>query len=128
MGITIVLFLTKDSLAEQYENKYFQVFVVTCILNRIIYSSFLGDLSCLPLKNSFFVGDSYTDLQCAVNFGLTPILVRSGKGSITESRLRQERENEALKAELSDSPNKNFYLHQTKTYNDLAHFSRIILS
>ena len=81
-----------------------------------------------PLKNSFFVGDSYTDLQCAVNFGLTPILVRSGKGGITESRLRQERENEALQAELSDSPNKNFYLHQTKTYNDLAHFSRIILS
>jgi D-glycero-D-manno-heptose 1,7-bisphosphate phosphatase len=79
------------------------------------------------LKNSFFVGDSYTDLQCAVNFGLTPILVRSGKGPITESRLHQEREAEVLRLKSGGMPNQNFNLYDTAVYNDLAHFSRFVL-
>lgn len=79
------------------------------------------------LKNSFFVGDSYTDLQCAVNFGLTPILVRSGKGAITESRLHRERENEILRLKLGGMPNENFNLHNSATYDNLAHFSRFVL-
>lgn len=79
------------------------------------------------LKNSFFVGDSYTDLQCAVNFGLTPILVRSGKGLITETRLQRERENEVLRLKSGGMPNENFNLHDTAIYNDLAHFSRFVL-
>lgn len=77
------------------------------------------------LKNSFFVGDSYTDLQCAVNFGLKPILVRSGKGSITESRL--QREHEVLRIQLGSAPNESFKFHETATYDDLAHFSRSVL-
>lgn len=77
------------------------------------------------LKNSFFVGDSYTDLQCAVNFGLKPILVRSGKGSITESRL--QREHEVLRIQLGGAPNESFKFHETATYDDLAHFSRSVL-
>ena len=42
------------------------------------------------LNQSFFVGDSYKDVQAAISFGCKPVLVRTGKGLATEQRLQQE--------------------------------------
>lgn len=81
----------------------------------------------VSLKNSFFVGDSYSDLQCAVNFGLRPILVRSGKGSKTELRLQREREDEVLQIKPDGLPNADFKVLDTAIYDDLAHFSQSVL-
>jgi histidinol-phosphate phosphatase family protein len=41
----------------------------------------------LSLAGSVFVGDNLSDLQCALNAGVTPILVRTGAGAATEQRL-----------------------------------------
>lgn len=35
----------------------------------------------IDLKESFFIGDSLTDMQCAENAGITKILVRTGYGN-----------------------------------------------
>ena len=43
------------------------------------------------------VGDSLRDLQAGVLKGMKPILVRTGKGQITEAKLP-----EAIKAEVFD--------------------------
>ena len=43
-------------------------------------------LSC-NLYGSYFVGDSLKDIQAALRFGCKPILVRTGKGSITEQSI-----------------------------------------
>ena len=40
------------------------------------------------LAGSYFVGDSLKDIQAAQAFGCKPILVRTGKGTLTESVLR----------------------------------------
>ena len=32
------------------------------------------------LKNSFFIGDKESDLLCAINYGCTPLLVKTGYG------------------------------------------------
>lgn len=42
------------------------------------------------LTDSYFVGDSYKDIQAALAFGCKPILVRTGKGAQTESRIQRE--------------------------------------
>jgi D-glycero-D-manno-heptose 1,7-bisphosphate phosphatase len=42
------------------------------------------------LAGSYFVGDSYKDVQAALAFGCKPILLRTGKGIATEKRIRQE--------------------------------------
>ena len=39
------------------------------------------------LAGSYFVGDSLKDIQAAQAFGCNPILVRTGKGTLTESVL-----------------------------------------
>ena len=36
-------------------------------------------LSC-SLKNSFFIGDKDSDVLCAINYGCTPLLVKTGYG------------------------------------------------
>ncbi len=46
------------------------------------------EFSC-SLVGSFFVGDSLKDIEAAVAFGCMPILVRTGKGSITEQKILQ---------------------------------------
>ncbi|MCI5105212.1 MAG: D-glycero-beta-D-manno-heptose 1,7-bisphosphate 7-phosphatase [Pseudomonadales bacterium] len=42
-----------------------------------------------PLAGATMVGDSIKDLQAAQAFGLTPVLVRSGKGKSSEGKLGQ---------------------------------------
>lgn len=42
------------------------------------------------LGASYFVGDSLKDIQAAVSFGCSPILVRTGKGAVTEKALQEE--------------------------------------
>ena len=37
------------------------------------------------LKNSFFIGDKDSDLLCAINYGCTPLLVKTGYGQRTLS-------------------------------------------
>ncbi len=44
----------------------------------------------VSVDNTLFVGDSNSDIQAARNAGATPVLVRTGKGSITESKLSDE--------------------------------------
>lgn len=39
------------------------------------------------LRGTYFIGDSLKDLQAALAFEMQPILVRTGKGSITEGQL-----------------------------------------
>jgi len=41
------------------------------------------------LLGCYLIGDSLRDIQAAVSAGLTPVLVRTGKGTETESRLLQ---------------------------------------
>ena len=48
------------------------------------------------LLGCYLIGDSLRDIQAAVSAGLTPVLVRTGKGTETESRL--------LQSEFSDIP------------------------
>lgn len=48
-----------------------------------------SEFSC-SLTDCFFIGDSYKDIQAALAFGCKPILVRTGKGADTESRISQE--------------------------------------
>lgn len=43
------------------------------------------------LKGACFIGDSYKDIQAALTFGCKPILVRTGKGAMTERRIQQEK-------------------------------------
>ena len=43
----------------------------------------------VELAGSFFIGDSLKDLQAALAFNMQPVLVRTGKGLITESRLHE---------------------------------------
>jgi len=45
-----------------------------------------NELSC-KLQGCYFVGDSLKDIQAALAFGCKPILVRTGKGSITEQNI-----------------------------------------
>lgn len=40
-----------------------------------------------PLAGHYFIGDSDKDLQCAVDFAMRPVLVRTGKGLATEAQL-----------------------------------------
>ena len=37
------------------------------------------------LKNSFFIGDKESDVKCAINYGCTPLLVKTGYGERTLS-------------------------------------------
>ena len=39
------------------------------------------------LQGSYFVGDSLNDIEAAQAYGCTPILVRTGKGMLTEKQL-----------------------------------------
>ncbi|PCJ24295.1 MAG: D-glycero-beta-D-manno-heptose-1,7-bisphosphate 7-phosphatase [SAR86 cluster bacterium] len=48
-----------------------------------------SEFSC-SLSGSCFIGDSYGDIQAALAFGCEPILVRTGKGLITEQRIQKE--------------------------------------
>lgn len=41
----------------------------------------------IPLAGHFFIGDSEKDLVCAANFGMRPVLVRTGKGATTENEV-----------------------------------------
>jgi len=41
----------------------------------------------VTLQNSWFIGDSLSDLSTALNFGCVPVLVRTGKGESTESKI-----------------------------------------
>ena len=43
-----------------------------------------GELGC-SLKNSFFIGDKESDVKCAINYGCTPLLVKTGYGERTLS-------------------------------------------
>ena len=45
-----------------------------------------NEFSC-KLQGCYFVGDSLKDIQAALAFGCKPILVRTGKGSITEQSI-----------------------------------------
>jgi len=45
-----------------------------------------NELSC-KLQGCYFVGDSLKDIQTALAFGCKPILVRTGKGSVTEQNI-----------------------------------------
>ncbi len=47
------------------------------------------EFSC-TLAGSLFIGDSFKDIQAALAFGCKPILVRTGKGSITEQKILQD--------------------------------------
>ena len=49
------------------------------------------ELGC-DVKGCFFVGDSLKDIQAARAFGCEPILVRTGKGLITEKQLESSGE------------------------------------
>ena len=46
------------------------------------------ELSC-KLRGCYFVGDSLKDIQAALAFECKPILVRTGKGSITEQSISE---------------------------------------
>ncbi len=71
----------------------------------------------VSLKGCYFVGDSLRDLQCAEAFGMQPVLVLSGNGEQTRSRLDR---NEA--AQLSAG------LRRTPVYTDLLDaVNRLIL-
>ena len=41
----------------------------------------------VELAGSFFIGDSLKDLKAALAFDMRPVLVRTGKGRLTEARL-----------------------------------------
>jgi len=43
-----------------------------------------------PLAGRYFIGDSHKDLQAAVNFGMQPVLVRTGKGAGIEDKATQD--------------------------------------
>jgi HAD superfamily hydrolase (TIGR01662 family) len=62
----------------------------------------------ISFHKGFYVGDKLEDLQGAYNFDVTPILVRTGFGKLTEERLKRP-ENVELAA-------------KTKVFNDLAAF------
>lgn len=47
------------------------------------------EFSC-GLAGSYFVGDSYKDVQAALAFHCKPVLVRTGKGIVTENTISQE--------------------------------------
>ncbi len=51
------------------------------------------EFSC-QLEGSFFIGDSLKDIQAARAFGCYPVLVRTGKGLITERSLLSEAAND----------------------------------
>lgn len=62
----------------------------------------------LNFHKGYYVGDRMEDLQAAYNYNLTPILVRTGYGKLTEDRLKKP-EHIELAA-------------KTKIFNDLAAF------
>ena len=63
------------------------------------------DLAGVPL-----IGDSLRDLQAGLSHHCTPILVRTGKGAATESKLRQQTESALQRAKVFDD------LSQAVTY------------
>jgi D-glycero-D-manno-heptose 1,7-bisphosphate phosphatase len=47
------------------------------------------ELQC-SLAGCYLVGDSYKDLNAALAFGMKPVLVRTGKGSVTEQTIKRD--------------------------------------
>ena len=47
----------------------------------------IADRFTVSLDNVFFIGDSFSDIQAARNANAKPVLVRTGKGERTESKL-----------------------------------------
>lgn len=47
----------------------------------------IADRFTVSLDNVFFIGDSFSDIQAARNANARPVLVRTGKGERTESKL-----------------------------------------
>jgi len=43
----------------------------------------------IKFKNGYFLGDKLTDLKAAINIGAQPILVRTGHGKDTETKLNR---------------------------------------
>lgn len=58
----------------------------------------------LPLKQAPLIGDSLRDIQAALAFGLEPILVRTGNGSVT-SRNKQLPRNLLVFEDLAEAAN-----------------------
>jgi D-glycero-D-manno-heptose 1,7-bisphosphate phosphatase len=65
-------------------------------------------------RGAFFIGDSLKDLQAARAFGCRPVLVRSGKGRLTEQGLQGANPGVEHPADIP-------------IYNDLAAAARVIL-
>lgn len=65
-------------------------------------------------RGAFFIGDSLKDLQAARAFGCRPVLVRSGKGRLTEQALQSARPGVKHPADIP-------------IYNDLAAAAHAIL-
>ena len=62
-----------------------------------IAEEFSTDLAGVPL-----IGDSLRDLQAGLKYHCSPILVRTGKGAATESKLAQQPESELATAPVFD--------------------------
>ncbi len=72
----------------------------------------------VSLQGCYFVGDSLRDLQCAAAFGMQPVLVLSGNGEQTKSRLSTD-----------EAGQLSAVLRQTPVYSDLLDaVNRLILS
>jgi len=72
----------------------------------------------IELKESYFIGDSYTDMLCAKNSGLKKILVKTGYGKTDIDKCRKENiEIEYLAKDLYDA---SLYLQNitNQTKND----------
>ncbi|NQV70623.1 MAG: D-glycero-beta-D-manno-heptose 1,7-bisphosphate 7-phosphatase [Pseudohongiella sp.] len=98
----------EDTLAQIHHKLYSMVEESGGLLDGIFYCPHTPEQHCLcrkpgtglleqietafscSLAGSYFVGDSYKDVQAALAFGCKPILVRTGKGTATEKRIRQE--------------------------------------
>lgn len=50
----------------------------------------ISDRFAINLEKVPFIGDTISDLECAQSVAATPVLVRTGKGKITESKLEAD--------------------------------------
>lgn len=64
-----------------------------------------------PLTGSVFVGDSLKDIQAARAYHMQPVLVRTGKGSVTEQQLTEQSDSVPVFDSLADVV-ENYYFNR----------------
>ena len=57
----------------------------------------------IDLQKSFFIGDSDSDLECAVRAGCNPILLLTGRGAETLQKLSNSQKSIPIYSDLSES-------------------------